>query len=242
MIDYNDLPNHLAIIMDGNGRWASDKGKKRIFGHRNGVKAVQKVVEEAAELKIKHLTLFAFSTENWKRPREEIGVLMKLLVSSLKSEFEKLLKNRIKLNVIGNIDQLPKIVQDELNYVINKTKNNSKMTLTLALSYGGREELVSTFIKLASKVKNNIISPEKIDQSIINEHLYTHNLPDVDLLIRTSGEKRKSKFLFRQIAYAELYFSNILWPDFNKKHLHKAIINYQKRERRFGKTSEQLLK
>ncbi len=242
MIDYNDLPNHLAIIMDGNGRWASDKGKKRIFGHRNGVKAVQKVVEEAAELKIKHLTLFAFSTENWKRPREEIGVLMKLLVSSLKSEFEKLLKNRIKLNVIGNIDQLPKIVQDELNYVINKTKNNSKMTLTLALSYGGREELVSTFIKLASKVKNNIISPEKIDQSIINEHLYTHNLPDVDLLIRTSGEKRISNFLLWQIAYAELYFSNILWPDFNKKHLHKAIINYQKRERRFGKTSEQLLK
>lgn len=242
MIDYNDLPNHLAIIMDGNGRWASDKGKKRIFGHRNGVKAVQKVVEEAAELKIKYLTLFAFSTENWKRPREEIGVLMKLLVSSLKSEFEKLLKNRIKLNVIGNIDQLPKIVQDELNYVINKTKNNSKMTLTLALSYGGREELVSTFIKLASKVKNNIISPEKIDQSIINEHLYTHNLPDVDLLIRTSGEKRISNFLLWQIAYAELYFSNILWPDFNKKHLHKAIINYQKRERRFGKTSEQLLK
>ncbi len=242
MIDYNDLPNHLAIIMDGNGRWASDKGKKRIFGHRNGVKAVQKVVEEAAELKIKHLTLFAFSTENWKRPREEIGVLMKLLVSSLKSEFEKLLKNRIKLNVIGNIDQLPKIVQDELNYVINKTKNNSKMTLTLALSYGGREEIVSTFIKLASKVKNNIISPEKIDQSIINEHLYTHNLPDVDLLIRTSGEKRISNFLLWQIAYAELYFSKILWPDFNKKHLHKAIINYQKRERRFGKTSEQLLK
>ena len=242
MIDYNDLPNHLAIIMDGNGRWASDKGKKRIFGHRNGVMAVQKVVEEAAELKIKHLTLFAFSTENWKRPREEIGVLMKLLVSSLKSEFEKLLKNRIKLNVIGNIDQLPKIVQDELNYVINKTKNNSKMTLTLALSYGGREELVSTFIKLASKVKNNIISPEKIDQSIINEHLYTHNLPDVDLLIRTSGEKRISNFLLWQIAYAELYFSKILWPDFNKKHLHKAIINYQKRERRFGKTSEQLLK
>lgn len=241
MIDYNDLPNHLAIIMDGNGRWASDKGKKRIFGHRNGVKAVQKVVEEAAELKIKHLTLFAFSTENWKRPREEIGVLMKLLVSSLKSEFEKLLKNRIKLNVIGNIDQLPKIVQDELNYVINKTKNNSKMTLTLALSYGGREEIVSTFIKLASKVKNNIISPEKIDQSIINEHLYTHNLPDVDLLIRTSGEKRISNFLLWQIAYAELYFSKVLWPDFTKKHLHKALTSYQKRERRFGKTSKQLL-
>ncbi|MFL2587357.1 MAG: isoprenyl transferase [Flavobacteriaceae bacterium TMED121] len=243
MIDNkNDIPSHLAIIMDGNGRWAEQKGKKRIFGHRNGVKAVQKVVEEAVDLKIKHLTLYAFSTENWNRPSEEIGVLMKLLVNSLKNEFEKLLKNRIKLNVIGNIDKLPNIVQDELNYVIKKTKNNNQMTLTLALSYGGREEIASTFKRLAIKVKNNIISPEKIDQSIINEHLYTQNLPDVDLLIRTSGEKRISNFLLWQIAYAELYFSKVLWPDFNKRHLHKAIINYQKRERRFGKTGEQLLK
>ena len=242
MIDNkNDIPSHLAIIMDGNGRWAEQKGKKRIFGHRNGVKAVQKVVEEAVDLKIKHLTLYAFSTENWNRPSEEIGVLMKLLVNSLKNEFEKLLKNRIKLNVIGNIDKLPNIVQDELNYVIKKTKNNNQMTLTLALSYGGREEIASTFKRLAIKVKNNIISPEKIDQSIINEHLYTQNLPDVDLLIRTSGEKRISNFLLWQIAYAELYFSEVLWPDFTKKHLHKALTSYQKRERRFGKTSKQLL-
>lgn len=237
----NEIPQHLAIIMDGNGRWAKNKGKNRLFGHTKGVKAVQEVVEECAVLKIKYLTLYAFSTENWNRPEEEIGILMKLLLSSLKSEFEKLLKNRIKLNVIGNTDQLPLSVQKELDYVIKQTENNSEMTLTLALSYGGREEIESAIKQLAVKVKNNIISPEKIDQSIINEHLYTRDLPDVDLLIRTSGEKRISNFLLWQIAYAELYFSKVLWPDFRKKHLHKAIINYQKRERRFGKTSEQLL-
>jgi undecaprenyl diphosphate synthase len=237
----NDMPKHLAIIMDGNGRWAEKKGKNRIQGHSHGVKAVQEVVEEAVQLKIEHLTLYAFSTENWSRPQEEIGVLMKLLVSTLKSEFEKLLKNRIKLNVIGNLHQLPKIVQKELLYVVEKTQNNNEMTLTLALSYGGREELANALKQLAIKVKNNIISPEKIDQFIINEHLYTQNLPDVDLLIRTSGEKRISNFLLWQIAYAELYFTKVLWPDFTKKHLHKALTNYQKRERRFGKTSKQLL-
>jgi undecaprenyl diphosphate synthase len=237
----NDMPKHLAIIMDGNGRWAEKKGKNRIQGHSHGVRAVQEVVEEAVQLKIEHLTLYAFSTENWSRPQEEIGVLMKLLVSTLKSEFEKLLKNRIKLNVIGNLHQLPEIVQKELHYVVEKTQNNNEMTLTLALSYGGREELANALKQLAIKVKNNIISPEKIDQFIINEHLYTQNLPDVDLLIRTSGEKRISNFLLWQIAYAELYFTKVLWPDFTKKHLHKALTNYQKRERRFGKTSKQLL-
>lgn len=237
----NDMPKHLAIIMDGNGRWAEKKGKNRIQGHSHGVKAVQVVVEEAVQLKIEYLTLYAFSTENWSRPQEEIGVLMKLLLSTLKSEFEKLLKNRIKLNVIGNLHQLPKIVQKELQHVVAKTKKNKEMTLTLALSYGGREELANALKQLATKVKNNIISPENIDQSIINDHLYTHNLPNVDLLIRTSGEKRISNFLIWQIAYAELYFTKILWPDFTKKHLHKALTNYQKRERRFGKTSKQLL-
>ena len=237
----NDMPKHLAIIMDGNGRWAEKKGKNRIHGHSHGVKAVQRVVEEAVQLKIEYLTLYAFSTENWGRPQEEICLLMQLLVSTLKSEFEKLLKNRIKLNVIGNIHQLPKIVQRELQYVMEQTKDNREMTLTLALSYGGREELANVLKQLVVKVKNNIISPEKIDQSIINEHLYTQNLPDVDLLIRTSGEKRISNFLLWQIAYAELYFSKVLWPDFTKKHLHKALNNYQKRERRFGKTSKQLL-
>lgn len=235
------MPKHLAIIMDGNGRWAEKKGKNRIQGHSHGVKAVQKVVEEAVQLNIQYLTLYAFSTENWSRPQEEIGVLMKLLVSTLKSEFQKLLKNRIKLNVIGNMHELPAFVQKELEYVVEHTQDNNEMTLTLALSYGGREELSNVFKQLATKVKNNIISPEKIDQSIINEHLYTQNLPDVDLLIRTSGEKRISNFLLWQIAYAELYFTKVLWPDFTKKHLHKALTNYQKRERRFGKTSKQLL-
>ena len=235
------MPKHLAIIMDGNGRWAEKKGKNRIQGHSHGVKAVQEVVEEAVQLNIQYLTLYAFSTENWSRPQEEIGVLMKLLVSTLKSEFQKLLKNRIKLNVIGNMHELPAFVQKELEYVVEHTQDNNEMTLTLALSYGGREELSNVFKQLATKVKNNIISPEKIDQSIINEHLYTQNLPDVDLLIRTSGEKRISNFLLWQIAYAELYFSKVLWPDFTKKHLHKAIKSYKKRERRFGKTSKQLL-
>tara|TARA_B100001057_G_scaffold250349_1_gene250595 strand:- start:123 stop:860 length:738 start_codon:yes stop_codon:yes gene_type:complete len=237
----NDMPKHIAIIMDGNGRWAESKGKNRIYGHSHGVKAVQEVVEETVQLKIEYLTLYAFSTENWSRPQEEIVVLMKLLVNTLKSEFEKLLENRIKLNVIGNTDQLPEMVRTELKYVVEQTQYNKDMTLTLALSYGGREELANVLKQLAYKVKENIISPEKIDQSIINEHLYTQNLPDVDLLIRTSGEKRISNFLLWQIAYAELYFSKVLWPDFTKEHLHKALISYQKRERRFGKTSKQLL-
>ena len=237
----NDIPKHLAIIMDGNGRWAESKGKNRIHGHSHGVKAVREVVEEAVQLKVEYLTLYAFSTENWSRPKEEIGVLMKLLVNTLRSEFEKLLQNRIKLNVIGNIGQLPEIVQNELEYVMKQTQNTSEMTLTLALSYGGREELANVLKQLVIKVKNNIISAENINQSIINEHLYTQNLPDVDLLIRTSGEKRISNFMLWQIAYAELYFSKVLWPDFTKDHLHEALVSYQKRERRFGKTSKQLL-
>lgn len=237
----NDLPKHLAIIMDGNGRWAEKKGKNRVQGHSDGVRAVQEVVEEALQLKIEYLSLYAFSTENWSRPQEEIGILMKLLVNTLRSEFEKLLENRIKLKVIGNIDQLPDFVQEELRYVVNQTQNNNEMTLTLALSYGGREELTNTLKQIADKVKNNIISPEDLDESVINEHLYTCDLPDVDLLIRTSGEKRISNFMLWQVAYAELYFSEVLWPDFTKEDLHKAIINYQKRERRFGKTSKQLI-
>jgi len=237
----NDMPKHLAIIMDGNGRWAERKGKNRIHGHSYGVKAVKETVEEVAQLNIKYLTLYAFSTENWNRPQDEISVLMKLLVNTLRTELEKLLENRIKLNVIGSIQELPDIVQNELEHVVEQTKNNSEMTLTLALSYGGREELTNALKQLAYKVKDDLISPENIDQSIINEHLYTQNLPDVDLLIRTSGEKRISNFLLWQIAYAELYFSKALWPDFTKKHLHKALISYQKRERRFGKTSKQVL-
>ena len=234
------LPNHIAIIMDGNGRWAKKLGKIRVFGHENGAKAVSKVVEASTELGIKNLTLYAFSTENWNRPKLEVQTLMKLLIKSLRKEIKTLKDNDIRLNAIGNLDSLPSNVLRELTDVIDKTKNNNRLTLTLALSYGSRDELLSCVKEISIKVKNNIISPEIIDESIINEHLYTHNLPDVDLLIRTSGEQRISNFLLWQIAYAELYFTDVLWPDFDKEEFYKAIVNYQKRERRFGKTSEQL--
>ena len=236
------VPNHLAVIMDGNGRWAKKRNKNRVYGHTKGIIAVRKIVEESVRLEIKYLTLYAFSTENWNRPEKEITILMQLLLKSLKNEFKKFIKNKIKLNVIGNISLLPKSVKDELSHVLKKTSENDQLVLTLALSYSGREEIQSAMKKICAKVKNNIIPIEKIDQSTINEHLYTENLPDVDLLIRTSGEKRISNFLLWQIAYAELYFSEVLWPDFNEKNLHEAILNYQKRERRFGKTSDQMLK
>jgi len=240
IIKSKKLPKHVAIIMDGNGRWAKKQGMLRTFGHENGAKAVREVVEGSAEIGIENLTLYAFSTENWKRPKLEIDTLMKLLISSLRKEIKTLHENNIKLIAIGTLDTLPNKVHKELLEVIEKTKNNSRMTLTIALSYGSREELINTVKEISIKVKNNIISPEKIDESIINEHLYTQNLPDVDILIRTSGEQRISNFLLWQIAYAELYFTDTLWPDFTKQHLHEAIIEYQKRERRFGKTSEQL--
>ncbi|WP_055443732.1 isoprenyl transferase [Lacinutrix himadriensis] len=239
-ININKLPKHLAIIMDGNGRWAKQKGMLRAFGHENGTKSVRETVEATAELGIENLTLYAFSTENWNRPKLEVQTLMKLLVSALKKEIKTLQKNNIKLTAIGNLSDLPSKAHRELLEVIDKTKTNNRMTLTLALSYGSREEILNTVKKIAIKVKNNIISPENIDESFINEHLYTQNLPDVDLLIRTSGEQRISNFLLWQIAYAELYFTETLWPDFTKQNLYEAIIEYQKRERRFGKTSEQL--
>ncbi|WP_336065669.1 isoprenyl transferase [Mesoflavibacter sp. CH_XMU1404-2] len=226
--------------MDGNGRWAKQKGMLRAIGHENGTKAVRTTVESCAKLGIENLTLYAFSTENWNRPKLEVDTLMKLLVSSLKKEINTLLDNNIKLNAIGNLSLLPKKVYKELHEVIELTSKNTHMNLTLALSYGSREELVTAVKEISNKVKNNIISEESIDQSVINKHLYTHNLPDVDLLIRTSGEQRISNFLLWQIAYAELYFTPVLWPDFTEQHLSEAIIEYQKRERRFGKTSEQI--
>tara|TARA_B100000780_G_scaffold174859_1_gene122448 strand:- start:123 stop:842 length:720 start_codon:yes stop_codon:yes gene_type:complete len=236
----NKKPKHVAIIMDGNGRWAKQQGKQRVMGHNQGAHAVREIVEAAAEEGIEYLTLFAFSTDNWNRPKEEVSILMKLLVKSLKREFRKLIKNNIKLNSIGDIELLPIPVKEELQYVIQKTKNNSGMKLTLALNYGAKEELTRAVRAIAFKVKNSIISPEKVDQSTIIEHLYTRNLPLVDLLIRTSGEERISNFLLWHIAYAELYFTKTLWPDFAKEDLHKALLNYGKRERRFGKTSEQV--
>jgi len=239
-IDATRLPKHLAIIMDGNGRWAKQQGLLRALGHESGTKSVKVIIEASAKLGIEFLTLYAFSTENWNRPKLEVETLMKVLINSLKKELTTLQKNNIKLNAIGNLEKLPKSAQKELLDVIDKTKDNTQMTLTLALSYGSREELVSAVKNICSKVKNNIISIDSIDDSIINEHLYTQNLPDVDLLIRTSGEHRISNFLLWQIAYSELYFTDILWPDFKEQDLYEAIISYQKRERRFGKTSEQI--
>lgn len=239
-IDKERLPRHIAIIMDGNGRWAKQRGKLRVFGHEHGVEAVRATVESCAKMNIDYLTLYAFSTENWNRPKLEVQTLMRILVSSLRKELKTFNKNNIKLNAIGNIDSLPKRAADELREVIKKTSENTGTTLTLALSYGSREELKSAIKQISAKVKNNIISTEDIDEAIINTHLYTHDMPDVDLLIRTSGEHRISNFLLWQIAYAELYFIDVFWPDFSEQHLVDAIINYQNRERRFGKTSEQL--
>ena len=239
-IDRNTMPNHIAIIMDGNGRWARKRGLRREKGHQAGKKSVKKIIESCIELGIKYLTLYAFSTENWNRPKIEIDFLMQLLFLSLNDEFENLSKNNIKFNTIGNLERLPKKISNYLEKVKLETKGNSTLTLTLALSYGSRYELIDAMKEISLKVKNNIISSKNIDETVINNHLYTRNLPDVDLLIRTSGEKRISNFLLWQIAYSELYFTEKLWPDFEKKDLYKALICYQNRERRFGKTSDQI--
>ena len=235
-----NIPNHIAVIMDGNGRWAKKKGKERIQGHKKGILSVRKLVEEASKINISYLTLFAFSTENWKRPKNEVSTLMDLIVLSLDKELKTIIDNKIKLNAIGDINSLPKEVKKKLKETIEKTKNNRKLTLTIAINYGGKEEITNAVNTIINKVKKNIILEEKVDEELINTHLYSYNLPDVDLLIRTSGEKRISNFLLWKISYAELYFTNILWPEFSKNDFYKAIINYQKRERRFGKTSEQV--
>ncbi|RXG29459.1 MULTISPECIES: isoprenyl transferase [Leeuwenhoekiella] len=239
-IDQHKLPKHIAVIMDGNGRWAKNQGLLRVKGHKKGTKAVRETIEACAELGVAFVTLYAFSTENWNRPKLEVDTLMNLLVSSLKKEIKTLQDNNISLSAIGSLNNLPEKAQRELKEVIEKTKNNTRLKLTLALSYGSREELVKTIQDISHKVKKNLISPHSINESVIKEHLYTHDMPDVDLLIRTSGEQRISNFLLWQIAYAELYFTPVLWPDFTRKHLYEAIYNYQKRERRFGKTSEQI--
>ena len=241
-IDIKRLPKHIAIIMDGNGRWAKLRNQPRVFGHREGAKSVRKVVEASARLGIKNLTLYAFSTENWNRPKHEIKTLMKLLVGALKRELPLMKKNNIRLNAIGHTDMMPENVQHELQEVIEETRKSTGLVLTLALSYGARQEIQRAVQEISQKVKNNIISVENVDENIINKHLYTQNLPDVDLLIRTSGEVRISNFLLWQIAYAELYFTDELWPDFDDKSLNNAITDYQLRERRFGKTSEQIAK
>ncbi|MDP6922847.1 MAG: isoprenyl transferase [Lutibacter sp.] len=236
----NRLPQHIAIIMDGNGRWAKSKGKPRVFGHKKGVSAVREIVEACSEIGISYLTLYAFSTENWNRPQFEVNTLMTLLSTSLRKELKTFQENHVRLNTIGRLESLPEKAQKELREVTQKTKNNTGLTLTLALSYGGREEIVKVIQNISEKVVNNHLRTEEIDEKIINNHLYTFSLPDVDLMIRTSGEKRISNFLLWQLAYAELYFTDTLWPDFGKTDLLGAIINYQQRERRFGKISEQI--
>lgn len=239
-INKDKLPQHIAIIMDGNGRWAKEKGKLRVFGHQNGVKAVRDTVESAAEIGIKHLTLYAFSTENWNRPKFEVNALMELLVSTINKETKTLMENNIRLNAIGDLQSLPSSCFRELQEAIKKTENNTRMTLHLALSYSSRWEITNAIKQIAEKVKNAELSVDEINDATMEEYLTTKGIPDPELLIRTSGEHRISNFLLWQIAYAELYFTDKLWPDFRKEDLYEAIIDFQSRERRFGKTSEQV--
>jgi undecaprenyl diphosphate synthase len=242
LIDLQRVPKHVAIIMDGNGRWAKSKGMGRVFGHRNALTAVRQSIEAAAQIGTEAITLYAFSTENWNRPAAEVKALMSLLINSLNNELKTFQENQVKVNAIGNIKSLPEKAQKTLASVIEKTKNNNRIILTLALSYGAREEIVNAIKNISKKVVNKELSLEKIDENTINNHLYTFNLPNVDLMIRTSGEQRISNFLLWQMAYAELYFTDVLWPDFRQEHFYDAIIDYQNRERRFGKTSEQISK
>jgi undecaprenyl diphosphate synthase len=241
-IDIGNLPQHIAVIMDGNGRWAKKKGNLRIFGHQNAITAVRETVEAAAELGVKYLTLYAFSTENWSRPKYEVEALMQLLVSTIRKETATLNKNNIRLQAIGDLASLPQACRKELDEAMEMTSQNSRMTLVLALSYSGRWELVNAVQKIAALVKNGELSPEDINEATIQRCLNTATMPDPELLIRTSGEQRISNFLLWQLAYTELYITELLWPDFRKEHLYEAILSFQQRERRFGKTSEQLQK
>jgi undecaprenyl diphosphate synthase len=239
-IDFNNLPRHIAVIMDGNGRWAKKKGALRIFGHRNAVQAVRDVTEGCGEIGIKYLTLYAFSTENWSRPKDEIEGLMELLVNTLKQEISTLMDNQVKLMTIGDTSNLPEECQKNLQWAKDTTKNNSGLTLILALSYSGRWELVQAIKSILGGVKDGTVKEAEISEKLIEQHLQTSGIPDPELLIRTSGEMRVSNFLLWQIAYTELYITPTLWPDFRKENLYEAIWAYQQRERRFGKTSEQL--
>ena len=239
-IDRSKLPCHIAIIMDGNGRWAKERGSHRIFGHQHGITAVKDTVEGAGGLGVKYLTLYAFSKENWCRPKEEIDALMNLMVSTINSETETLIKNNVRLLVIGDIKTLPVSILEKLNEVIEITRDNNGLTLIVALSYGARWEIADAARRIAEDVLSGKIDKDSIDQESFSDYLLTNGIPDPELLIRTSGEYRLSNFLLWQIAYTEMYFSPTLWPDFRKEHLYNAIIDFQSRERRFGKTSEQL--
>ena len=241
-IDRDRLPQHIAIIMDGNGRWAKERGKQRLFGHQSAIQSVREVSEASAEIGVKYLTLYAFSTENWNRPFAEVTGLMSLLATTIRNEVSTMNKNSIKLNAIGDLSSLPKSNYDQLMQALDDTSHNTRMVLTLALSYSGRWDLIQASQRMAQDVKAGKLMPEAIDDSTISSYLSTANMPDPELLIRTSGEERISNFLLWQLAYSELYFTPKYWPDFRKADLYEAILNYQHRERRFGKTSEQVSK
>ncbi len=242
LLDKNRMPTHVALIMDGNGRWAKQRGFSRIFGHKNAVKAVREAIEGCVEMGIKYLTLYTFSTENWQRPEDEVNGLMQLLVSTLRSEVKELSEKGVKLGAIGELESLPQKCQIQLDESIAKTAHNDTLVLTLALSYSGRTEMKTAIQKIAQKVEKGEIKPNQIDEDFIAKHLYTSSMPDPELLIRTSGEMRISNFLLWQLAYSELAFLDVLWPDFRKIHLFQTLLSYQNRERRFGKTSEQFEK
>ncbi len=239
-VDKANLPQHVAIIMDGNGRWAKKRGKIRVFGHENGVRAVREASESAAELGIKYLTLYAFSSENWRRPQNEINALINLLVRTIRKEMKTLHENDIRLNTIGNIEKLGNDCFGSLQKAMEETRNHKRMVLTLALNYSGRWDIEQAARSMAYEASKGLLNPADIDSSTINQYLATAPMPDPELLIRTSGENRLSNFLLWQLAYSELYFCNTLWPDFRKENLYKALVDYQSRERRFGQTSEQL--
>jgi undecaprenyl diphosphate synthase len=239
-LNKDNIPSHVAIIMDGNGRWAKQHGKMRIWGHTSGVSSVRQIVEAAGEAGVRYLTLYAFSTENWNRPKAEIDALMTLLVSTINKEIKSLQKNNVRLITIGDTESLPQKVQKELSGAISKTCGNNGLTLNLALSYSSRSEIIQAVKSIAKKVAEGKVNPDEINEQLLTEHLYTRDIPEPELLIRTSGEYRLSNFLLWQIVYTELYFTETLWPDFGKEDFFAAIADYQKRERRFGKTSEQI--
>lgn len=241
-IQLDKLPHHIAIIMDGNGRWAKHHGKPRVFGHRSAITAVRETTEAAAELGVQYLTLYAFSTENWGRPKFEVDALMHLLIETVHQEIDTLLKNKIRLQAIGDLERLPASTLRALQEGMEATRGNDRMTLILALNYSGKWEIIEAARQLAQQVKSGQLSPEEINEATFSQVLTTPNIPDPELLIRTSGEHRLSNFLLWQLAYAELYFTPTFWPDFRKEHLYQAIVDYQQRERRFGKISEQLVK
>jgi undecaprenyl diphosphate synthase len=237
-----EIPKHIAVIMDGNGRWAKLRNQSRIFGHRQGVTSIRDIVECCGQIGVKNLTLYTFSTENWKRPKTEVSILMKLLIKALKDETDRLHENNVRLHAIGDLSSLPDRVRAELNDAMEKTKNNKLMTLTLAISYSGRWDILNAIKNISKDVKSSKINPEQIDENLFSEYLTTNALPDPDLLIRTGNEFRISNFLLWELAYTEIYIDKVFWPEFRREHLYEAIREYQKRERRFGLVSEQLKK